>query len=115
MQNADGHFTGYSLFCLLKEIHKNATWDKWPKFHANPRDESLVDENHLSISKIKEIYVEDMHFRYWLQYICDQQMRQVKEYSKLKGVFLKVIDNNFSLEGELSSDVGRSTFLGGKG
>lgn len=71
----------YSLFRTIKERQLWKEWEKWPEEYKN-----------LSSSQIKQAYNQNKalcDFSIFLQFLCHEQMSQVKEYATKKGVLLK--------------------------
>lgn len=70
----------YTIFKTLLELNKDRPWDKWPKEDQN------IDETKLSI--YKEKYKTQIDFYTFVQFLCFEQMQEVKKYSDDKNIFL---------------------------
>ena len=71
----------YALFKVLKDIHGQIPWKEWPQPHNRLNAEeyaALVKEHSSEIS-----------FYILLQFLCFDQMHQVKHYAAIHGVLLK--------------------------
>lgn len=71
--------TGYALFKSLKDNCHWQSWTSWP-------EEIRTCTQYESLQKKFEI---DIAYHIFIQYLCFQQMRQVKEHADSKGIFLK--------------------------
>ncbi len=70
----------YSLFRVLKDQFRNISWKRWPE-----------DIRHPTPEKLEALYQEhktDLSFYIVVQFLCFNQLKKVREYANLKGVFL---------------------------
>ncbi len=70
----------YSLFRVLKNQLSNTSWKTWPE-----------DLRYPSPTKLQALYEQherDISFYAVMQYLCFTQLKKIKEYANLKGVFL---------------------------
>lgn len=70
----------YSLFKILKEKHNLASWKKWPSELKNPTQQML--------SSLYKKYAREIHFHFFVQYTCYEQLIKVKNYAHRKGISL---------------------------
>jgi len=70
----------YSIFKVLKEKIKKS-WQDWP--------ENLKKRKRNSLEKIEKKYKKEILFQKWLQLQAFLQLKEVKNYAKERGVFLK--------------------------
>lgn len=71
----------YSIFRAIKEFQFWKDWEKWPEELKNPTAQYL--------DKIYERYKVECDFSIFLQFLCYQQMIEVKEYATKKGIMMK--------------------------
>jgi 4-alpha-glucanotransferase len=71
----------YALFKVLKSKWQQSAWVSWPEKYRSP-SKNTCDE------LLKE-HQEDILFYSSLQYLCFTQLKSVKTYANVKGVFLK--------------------------
>ncbi len=70
----------YSLFRTLKDNFRNVSWKTWPE-----------DIRYPTSKKREELYVKherEVYFYALMQFLCYSQLKKVREYANLKGVFL---------------------------
>lgn len=79
-QEASFWLKGYAVFKILKKRHHWMSWETWPEIESNISSE-LMDS---------VIYHEQEEFNWFcfLQFLCDQQLKAVKEHAFHKRVFL---------------------------
>lgn len=70
----------YALFKTLKTQFRSLPWRTWPSHLQCLKKEE--------IQALYPLYAEEMAFHCFLQYLCYQQMVQVKAYAKERQVFL---------------------------
>lgn len=71
----------YAVFKILKRRHHWMSWEIWPEKESNPTAE-----------KIDEVAKEEKDEFNWfcfLQFLCDKQLREAKEYAAKKKVYIK--------------------------
>ena len=85
----------YALFKTLKDRLNNTSWKTWPDELRCPTPEQLHG--------LYRLHKENLSFYIVLQYLCFTQLKKIKEYAHLKGVFL-MGDIPILLSGE-SADV----------
>lgn len=71
----------YTLFKSLKEFHLWKEWEEWPTQHKSPSDEGYRE--------LLQEHRSQCEFHAFLQYLCYQQLEEVKKQAISKGVFLK--------------------------
>src|SRR5262249_6107563 len=70
----------YSLFRVLKDHLRNVSWKTWPE-----------DIRYPTPKKLQELYEKhkvDISFYVLMQFLCYNQLKKIREYANLKGVFL---------------------------
>lgn len=80
MESAASWLRGYAAFKILKERHHGQSWEVW-----------IEKESSSSLDLIDSIAKEEQskfNLICFLQYICDQQLRNAKAYAEQKNVFL---------------------------
>ena len=70
----------YSIFKVLKEKIKKS-WQDWP--------ETLRKREKRSLEKVEKKYKKEILFQKWLQFQIFLQLKEVKNYAKENGIFLK--------------------------
>lgn len=75
---------GYSLFKVLKAKRNDTSWESWPEDSKNVSDSTEGIFNRLCVENQKE-----MNFYQFLQFLCFQQMKKVKQYATERGFFLQ--------------------------
>lgn len=70
----------YSLFRVLKDHLNNISWRTWP--------EDLRYPNPKKLQALYEQYESDIFFYILMQFLCYNQLKKMREYANLKGVFL---------------------------
>jgi 4-alpha-glucanotransferase len=70
----------YALFRVLKDNLNNISWKIWPEELRYPTPEKL--------QSLYEQYEPAATFYVLMQFLCYHQLKKVREYAKLKGVFL---------------------------
>eukprot|EP01114_Cavostelium_apophysatum_P012614 TRINITY_DN2867_c0_g1_i1.p1 TRINITY_DN2867_c0_g1~~TRINITY_DN2867_c0_g1_i1.p1 ORF type:complete len:649 (+),score=168.30 TRINITY_DN2867_c0_g1_i1:126-2072(+) len=83
---------GYGLFCLLKNKHEWKHWEEWEEqipadFDPSKRAVTDLDfaKNLMEDSENRS----EVEYHMYLQFLCSQQMKRVKEYAESKAVFIK--------------------------
>lgn len=71
---------GYGAFEILKNRYAWTGWETWPEHEQKPTDK-LIDS-------IIEQEKDEFHWHCLLQYLCDLQMREVKNYASGKNCFI---------------------------
>jgi 4-alpha-glucanotransferase len=71
----------YSLFRTIKELQFWQDWEKWPEELKHPKAPIL--------HKIYDQYKSECDFSMFLQFLCYEQMKEVRDHAQKKGVFLK--------------------------
>ncbi len=71
----------YAVFRALKEFELWKSWEDWPLSVKSPSDESF---SNLALAHQKKV-----QFYTFLQYLCYQQMREVRKAAEEAAVFLK--------------------------
>lgn len=71
----------YALFKALKIQRNWELWENWPEQIRNPSAEQLA-QLHTDMKK-------EVLYHTFLQYLCYQQMKEIKNYAEKQGVFLK--------------------------
>jgi 4-alpha-glucanotransferase len=71
---------GYAAFKILKTRHQWSEWQSWPKSESQPTEELL--------NEIVKHDAEEFHWHCLLQFLCDQQLREVKAYALEKNIYL---------------------------
>jgi len=79
--NENPWLESYALFKALKEKNYWKSWEDWSSAEKSP-SENLYDEQ-------VEKYQDQINFHLFLQYLCFEQMEQVKRSATEKGVLLK--------------------------
>ena len=72
--------TGYAAFKILRARHLWHSWETWPQQERNPTPEWIESVCNKSS--------EEYHWFCFLQFICDQQLREAKKYGEKKNVRL---------------------------
>lgn len=70
----------YALFKTIKAQQGQQNWQYWPEHLRTPTPENL--------SKLYEEHAEEIEWHCTLQYLCDMQLRSVKEKGTEKGVLI---------------------------
>lgn len=70
----------YAVFKVLKDQFNQANWEEWPEKARHP-SASFID----CVAKRES---KNFHFYCILQFLCDKQMREVKDYAQKKNIFL---------------------------
>lgn len=65
----------YGIFKGCKNKFSNTSWEDWPK--------------HNSSTELKKEFAEEINFHSFVQFLCAQQMKNVKKYADQNKVFLK--------------------------
>lgn len=71
----------YALFRALKETQEMRSWEKWPNPLKSPSDASR--------SQLEERYKGRMSFYMLLQFLCYEQMQEVKRFAESQGVLIE--------------------------
>lgn len=72
---------GYALFLVLKREYSWSSWETWPKEIAHPSKEMLQE----LLAKYREGVCREM----FIQYLCFQQLKEVKDMAEKNGLFIK--------------------------
>jgi 4-alpha-glucanotransferase len=72
---------GYALFKSIKSHCLWHSWTSWPEEIKNCTPESY--------EKLQKKFETDIAYHSFIQYLCFQQMSQVREHAEAEGVFLK--------------------------
>lgn len=70
----------YALFLALKEKKKNSSWLSWEDRYRWDRTAHLFS--------LTQEFEKEIDFHTWVQYLCFEQLKAVKEYAKQKGVLI---------------------------
>lgn len=70
----------YALFRVLKEHLENTSWKSWPEDLRYPAPEKL--------DSLYELYKVEISFYVVMQFLCYSQIKKIREYANLKGIFL---------------------------
>lgn len=70
----------HGLYKILKIAHGNSPWRAWPKELQNPTPSALQE--------LKETYRTEIDFYAYVQFLCFEQWKQVKEAAEQKGIHL---------------------------
>src|SRR5579862_9211792 len=76
----NGWVKPYALFRALKDHLNNTSWKTWPeelRFPTAKQLQALYDQ-----------YASAMSFYMFTQFLCFNQLKKIKEYANIKGVFL---------------------------
>ncbi|MCB1136014.1 MAG: 4-alpha-glucanotransferase, partial [Chlamydiia bacterium] len=79
--NNSGWLIPYALFKTIKEEREWRSWKTWPDPIHSPSEETIRELSHTYRHKITHHCA--------LQYLCFQQMEEVREYAEEKGVLIK--------------------------
>ncbi|PIY90995.1 MAG: 4-alpha-glucanotransferase [Candidatus Nealsonbacteria bacterium CG_4_10_14_0_8_um_filter_35_10] len=71
----------YCFFRVLKEVHKEKSWEEW--------EESLKNRKEKSLLKFRKKYHKQIEFQKWLQWQLFEQFKKIKNYARKKKIFLK--------------------------
>lgn len=71
----------YSLFKVFKEEYLNRHWNDWPEEKRNPTKTQKKKWSHL--------YEKELELHFFVQYLCFQQLQNVKRYAEKKKIWLK--------------------------
>lgn len=80
-QDKNSWLIGYALFKSIKSYSHWQSWTSWP--------EELKLCSPESYEELKKKFEVDIAYHSFIQYLCFQQMSQVKEHAESQGVFLK--------------------------
>lgn len=72
---------GYALFKTLKIYREWQPWEEWPT--------ALRDHCPTDLERLYKEYKTQISYHVFQQYLCFQQMNDVRKYAKLNGIFLK--------------------------
>lgn len=92
----EGWLKPYSVFCILRDKYNTCDFHKWtePLQHYSESSAKNNEGNITSQSDIDDLYQTysgtELSFIYWVQYICDKQMKSSKEYASAYSIALKV-------------------------
>ena len=73
-----GWLKGYAVFRALKDHHHQAKWQEWPK--------EIQTVTHTQLVSLAKAHKEQVNFYCMLQYLCYEQLAQVKTYAELKNI-----------------------------
>lgn len=79
--NQNGWLLDYGLFSVLKIEHNWQSWQSWC--------EGLKNLNEEKRQELLKKYESEIEYKIFLQYLCQQQMKQVREYAESQGVLIK--------------------------
>jgi 4-alpha-glucanotransferase len=71
----------YSLFKVLKKIHKEKPWEDW--------EENLKNHKVKFLLEFRKKYHKQIEFQKWLQWQLFEQFKKIKNYARKKKIFLK--------------------------
>lgn len=71
----------YALFKALKVALHWSPWETWPPLLNDPSIPSYIE--------LLQQYADDIHYHIFVQYLCFQQLKQVKAVANQHSVFLK--------------------------
>ncbi len=73
----------YAFFCFLKDKHKCADFNKWPRYsvYSKKDAESFLDNENK--------YKKELTIHFFVQYHLDKQMKEVRNHAQKKRVILK--------------------------
>lgn len=72
---------GFCIFKALKSRHLGESWENWP---PEERDPSLS-----ALAQFSQQYQSEVQYHQIIQYLCFQQLRQVREHAESKKIWLK--------------------------
>lgn len=70
----------YAIYCYFREKYGTSDFNSWP-------DHNTVTE--AEIDKDAQKYDSELNYTYWIQYVCDQQFRESRNYAQEHHVALK--------------------------
>ena len=70
----------YALYCYLRDKYNTSDFRTWP-------EHSVVTSREVQL--LCERFAKELSFTYWLQYICDKQFKEARQYANEHGVILK--------------------------
>lgn len=70
----------YALYKTLKEVNERKPWWKW--------EESLQNPTSSTLETLKTTYKEELHFHTYVQFLCFDQWKKVKDTAESKGIKL---------------------------
>ncbi|NGX61841.1 MAG: 4-alpha-glucanotransferase [Chlamydiae bacterium] len=71
----------YALFKAIKEKQFWKSWEKWPTPLKSPSENTYI--------QLLEEHQESCKFHSFIQFLCFQQLSQVKEEAEAKGIYIK--------------------------
>lgn len=73
----------YACYCYLRDLNNTGNFNDWHEF-------SEYDENRLKrMLEMQPQACEDVNYSFFIQFLLDKQLSEVKEYAHTKGVALK--------------------------
>ncbi|GAB4424813.1 MAG: hypothetical protein OHK0011_05700 [Turneriella sp.] len=80
----------YALFRVLKELLGGSAWFDWQMASAPPDVAALLSApTPAARADFASKYRQRIDYYVWVQYLLDQQLRQVRDYADQSGVYLK--------------------------
>ena len=70
----------YALYCMFRDMYETSNFSTWPEHSTiNPEE----------VEKLSKEFAEKLKPIYWLQYLCDIQFKDSRDYANEHGVCLK--------------------------
>lgn len=80
----------YALFRVLKELFGGSAWFDWQAASTPPEIAALVAApTPAARAEFRSRHQHLVDYYIWVQYLLDQQLRQVRDYANGRGVFIK--------------------------
>lgn len=79
-REASTWLTGYAVFKILKKKHSEIDWECWTEEEKHPTSELLI--------RIERENIDEFNFQRVLQFLCDTQMKEAKNYANHHHVLL---------------------------
>lgn len=73
--------SGYALFRAIKSQSHWQSWTSWP--------EEIKHCSSASFMELQKKYETNIHYHSFIQYLCFQQMQQIKQHADNLGIFIK--------------------------
>ena len=70
----------YALYCMFRDEYNTSDFSTWPT-HSSIKPEE--------VERLCEEFAVDLKYTYWIQYICDIQFKDSRDYANKHGVCLK--------------------------
>lgn len=80
VKNNDYWLTSYSAFCVLRDIYNTPYFSQWGEY-------AIYNEK--AISAFCKEHKDEIQFIFFVQYLLDKQMCEVRNYAHKKGVVIK--------------------------